>query len=141
MTDLHVSGTDPFTSGDRVLTEFWRDALGGEWVCTEVGAPGTWKQIRPAAVIADPSAGAIPAGYLVWNVTDGAVKRHAGSYSSEIAVGADANAKVGFHGVTPTAQAAHIPDPSGDTTVDAEARAAIEAILVVLEGKGFVAGS
>ena len=38
-------------------------------------------------------------------------------------------------------QYAHIPDPSGGTTVDAEARAAIEAILLVLEGKGLVAGS
>ena len=92
-------------------------------------------------MVADPSAGTVPAGYLVWNVADGAVKRHAGSYSWEITVGADAAAQVGFHGVTPTAQAAHIPDPSGGTTVDAEGRAAIEAILVALEGKGLVAGS
>ena len=65
-----------------------------------------------------------------------------GSCSWEITFGTDANAlKVGFHGATPTAQAAHIPDPSGGSTVDAEARAAIEAILVVLEGKGLLAGS
>ena len=68
-------------------------------------------------------------------------KRHAGSYSWEITVGADASSKVGFHGVTPTAQAAHIPDPTGGTTVDGEARAAIGAILTALEGKGLVAGS
>ncbi|MHB9008531.1 MAG: hypothetical protein ACYDC1_16570 [Limisphaerales bacterium] len=49
--------------------------------------------------------------------------------------------KVGFHGVTPVAQAAHIPDPAGGTTVDAEARAAINAILLALAGKGIVAGS
>ncbi|MCP5524729.1 MAG: hypothetical protein H7A46_24655 [Verrucomicrobiales bacterium] len=42
--------------------------------------------------------------------------------------------------MTPTAQAAHIPDPSGGSTVDAEARGAIAAILVALEGKGLVAG-
>ena len=95
----------------------------------------------PAAVVADPSTGTIPTGYLIWNVTDGAVKRHAGSYSWGITLGADASAKVGFHGVTPTAQAAHIPDPSGGTTVDAEARAVINAVLVALEGKGFAAGS
>ncbi|MCP5524727.1 MAG: hypothetical protein H7A46_24645 [Verrucomicrobiales bacterium] len=69
------------------------------------------------------------------------MKRHAGSYAWEITVGADASAKVGFHGVTPTAQAAHISDPSGGTTVDAEARAAINVILLALEGKGLVAGS
>jgi len=58
------------------------------------------------AVTADPSSGTIPTGYLVWNVTDGAVKRHAGAYSWEITVGAGASAKVGFHGATPTAQRA-----------------------------------
>ncbi|MCB9911388.1 MAG: hypothetical protein H7A46_18815 [Verrucomicrobiales bacterium] len=131
----------PPTSGDRVLNEFWRDALGGEWVCTAAGTPGTWLQTRAAAVVVDPSTGTIPTGYLIWNVTDGAVKRHAGAYSWEITVGGDAAAKVGFHGVTPTAQAAHIADPSGGTTVDAEARAAINTILVALEGKGVVAGS
>ena len=89
----------------------------------------------------EPSTGTIPVGYCVWNVTDGAVKRHDGAYSWEITVGADASAKVGFHGVTPTVQAAHIPDPSGGTTVDAEARAAVNANLSALEGKGLLAGS
>ena len=129
----------PPTSGDRVLKEFWRDALGGEWVCTAAGTPGTWLQLRPAAVVTDPSTGTIPTGYLVWNATDGAVKRHTGSYCWEITVGADAAAKIGFHGAMPTDQAAHIPDPSGGTTVDAEARAAVGAILVVLAGKGLLA--
>ena len=55
----------PPTSGDRVLNEFWRDALGGEWVCTAAGTPGTWQQILPAAVAADPSTGTIPVGYMV----------------------------------------------------------------------------
>ena len=71
-------------------------------------------------------------------MTDGAVKRHAGSSAWEITVGADASAKVSFHGVTPVLQAAHIPDPSGGSTVDAEARSAINAILVALEAKGVV---
>ena len=74
----------PPTSGARVLNEFWRDALGGEWICRGAGMPETWKRIRPAAVTAEPSNGTIPTGYLMWNVTDGAVKCHAGSYSWEI---------------------------------------------------------
>lgn len=32
------------------------------------------------------------------------MKRHAGSYSWEITLGAGTSAKVGFHGATPTAQ-------------------------------------
>lgn len=96
----------PPASGAHVLTEFWRDALGGEWVCTVAGTPGTWRQVKPAAVTADPSSGTIPTGYLVWNVTDGAVKRHAGGYSWEITNGAGMSAKVGFHGAAPTVQRA-----------------------------------
>ena len=97
----------PPTSGAHVLDEFWRDALGGRFRCTVAGTPGTWKQVKAAAVTADPSSGTIPTGYLAWNVTDGAVKRHAGSYSWEINVGASTSAKVGFHGATPTAQRAN----------------------------------
>ena len=41
--------------------------LGGEWVCTAAGTPGTWMQWRPASVVADPASGTIPTGYLIWN--------------------------------------------------------------------------
>lgn len=68
----------------RVLNEFWRDALGGELRCAGAGTPGTWMQIRPTAVTADPTSGTIPTGYPIRNVTDGAVKCQAGSYSWEI---------------------------------------------------------
>ncbi len=74
----------PPTSGTRVLDEFWRDALGGEFPCTQAGTPGTWLQIRPAAVTADPSTGTIPVGYWIRNVTSGHLKRHAGGYVWEI---------------------------------------------------------
>ncbi|MBE7504248.1 MAG: hypothetical protein HS113_28960 [Verrucomicrobiales bacterium] len=77
---------------------------GGELRCTGAGTPGTWLQIWPAAVTADPSSGTIPSGYLILNVTTGHIKRHAGSYSGEITVGAGTSAKVGLHGATPTAQ-------------------------------------
>ena len=36
----------PPKSGARILNEFWRDALGGDWVCTGAGTPGTWKQVK-----------------------------------------------------------------------------------------------
>ena len=47
-----------------------------------------------------------PGRVLVWNVTDGAVKRHAGGCVWEITFGASATAQVGFHGATP-------PPPNG----------------------------
>jgi hypothetical protein len=74
----------PPTSGSRVLNEFWRDALGGEWVCTAAGTPGTWMQWRPASVTADPVSGTIPTGYLILNVTTGHIKRHTGGYVWQI---------------------------------------------------------
>ncbi|HOA62460.1 MAG TPA: hypothetical protein PLY00_16145 [Verrucomicrobiota bacterium] len=74
----------PPTSGTHVLAEFWRDALAGEWVCTEAGTPGTWIQIRLAAVTSDPSSGTIPVGFLIWNVTMDHTKRHAGGYVWEV---------------------------------------------------------
>jgi hypothetical protein len=98
--------TLPHQSGS-VLDEFWRDELGGEWVRTVAGRPGTWKQIRPTVVRVDPASGTIPTGYLILNITDGAVKRHTGAYSWEITVRANTSAKVGFHGATPTAQRAN----------------------------------
>jgi hypothetical protein len=57
-------------------------------------------------VTVDPASGTIPTGYLIWNVTDGALKRHAGGHVWEIGIGADASAKVGFHGATATGQRA-----------------------------------
>lgn len=116
----------------------------GKRVCTTAGTPGTWQHIRAPSVVADPSTVTFPVGCLIPNVSDGAVKRHAGFFSWEVRLGVDAAAKVGLHGVTPVAQAAHIPhipDPSVGTTVDAQARAVIEAILVALEGKGILANS
>lgn len=105
----------PPTSGSRVLNEFWRDALGGEWVCTAAGTPGIRKQWRPAAVTEDSASSTIPTGYLVWNVTDGAAKRHAGAYSLETTVGANPAARLQGHDATPILQhRAHaVPSPRG----------------------------
>ena len=93
----------PPSTGSHVLNELWKDALGGWWKCTAAGSPGTWKQILPAAVTADPSSGTIPAGYLVLNVSQGTLKRHAGSYDWQTVVGATGG-KIGFYGATPVVQ-------------------------------------
>ena len=74
----------PPTSGARVLDDFWRDALGGEFRCTVAGTPGTWMQIRPAAVTADPSSGTIPVGYLIMDVSTGHIRRSAGGYLRDV---------------------------------------------------------
>jgi hypothetical protein len=103
----------PPTSGERVLGELWKDRLGAWWRCTAAGTPGAWQQVLPAAVTADPSSGTVPTGYLVLNVATGAVKRHAGSYSWEIKVGASASSKIGFWGATPVVQ----PSGAGQTAV------------------------
>lgn len=50
-------------------------------------------------------------------------------------------ATLGFLGATPVARQAHIADPSGGAIQDAEARTAINAILIVLENFGLVATS
>ena len=46
---------------------------------------------------------------------------------------------VGLYGTAPTGQAANIANPAGGVTVDAEARAAIDAIIAALEGIGISA--
>lgn len=96
----------PPTSGAWNVGDFWRDQNGAEFVCTVAGTPGTWRQIAPASVTADPASGTFPGGYLILNVSDGGLKRHAGALSWEVQVGAAPTSKVGFHGVTPAAQRA-----------------------------------
>ena len=95
----------PPATGTHVLDEIWKDALVGVFKCTAAGTPGTWKQILPAAVTADPASGTIPTGYLILNVPQGTLKRHAGGYSWETIVGATGG-KIGFYGVTPVTRPA-----------------------------------
>ena len=73
-----ITTIGPPTTGSHVLNEIWKDALGGVFKCTTAGTPGTWRQVLPAAVTADPSSGTIPTGYLILNVAQGTFKRHAG---------------------------------------------------------------
>lgn len=72
----------PPASGAWVLNQLWVDALGGQWVCTVAGSPGTWSQIRPAVYDGEPSSGTIPVGYAIWDSSDGfRPKTHDGGYS------------------------------------------------------------
>lgn len=96
----------PPTSGAWNVGDFWRDQNRPEFVCTVAGTPGTWRQVTPAAVAADPASGSFPTGYLILNVAEGGLKRHAGALSWEVQVGAGTASKVGFHGAAPTAQRA-----------------------------------
>ncbi|HXJ71803.1 MAG TPA: hypothetical protein VNM37_03080, partial [Candidatus Dormibacteraeota bacterium] len=93
----------PPTTGSHVLNEIWKDALDGVFKCTGAGTPGTWKQLFRAAVTVDPSSGTIPTGYLILNVTQGTLKRHAGGYSWETIIGVTGG-KIGFFGATPVVQ-------------------------------------
>ena len=94
----------PPSSGDHVLAEVWKDSLGAVWVCVTAGNPGTWRQVTPASVSADPSSGTIPTGYVIVRPDQGwAVKRHAGAYAWETVVGASGG-KIGFYGATPVVQ-------------------------------------
>lgn len=81
MAGVPTTTIGPPTTGAHVLDGIRKGALGGVWKCTLAGTPGTWKQIRPAGVMADPATGTILSGYLILNVTQGTLKRHAGGYS------------------------------------------------------------
>lgn len=97
----------PPTSGAWNVGDFWRDENGAQFVCTACGTPGAWRQTPPATATADPASGTFPTGYLILNVSDGGMKRHAGALSWEVQLGAGASAKLGFHGATPTVQRAN----------------------------------
>ena len=97
----------PPVAGAWAERDFWRDQNGAGFVCVAAGTPGTWRQVTPAAVATDPASGTYPVGYLILNVSDGGLKRHAGGLSWEVQVGASVGSKVGFHGATPTVQRAN----------------------------------
>ncbi|MGE0646265.1 MAG: hypothetical protein AB7P24_21655 [Nitrospira sp.] len=97
----------PLTSGAWNVGDFWRDQNLAEFVCTGAETPGTWRQTTPASVTTDPAGGTFPTGYLILNVSDGGLKRHAGALSWEVQVGANTASKVGFHGAAPTPQRAN----------------------------------
>lgn len=54
-------------------------------------------------------------------------------------IGTSSTQKIGFLGATPVSQQANISNPSGGTTVDNEARTAINSIISLLDTFGFTA--
>lgn len=68
----------------------------------------------------------------------GSVSLRSGSDAQRIDVN---NTGIGFYGLTPVAQGAHIPDAAGGATVDAEARAALNTLLAHLRLRGDLAAS
>lgn len=66
-----VATTDagPPTGDAHYLGELWVDALFAVWRCSVAGTPGTWVQLTPAVVAAEPG-GTVPNGYLIKLTTD-----------------------------------------------------------------------
>lgn len=58
----------PPVSGDYIVDQLFVDSLRGEFLCTAAGTPGTWVQIRPAPVSADPVTP--PDGYTISRLTE-----------------------------------------------------------------------
>jgi hypothetical protein len=112
----------PPVAGTWATADRYVDALGGEWACAVGGTPGTWIQIRPAFVTADPS-GTIATGYVIIRTDLHWEKREwDGAVWAEIA------------GTSGTA----IPDATGGSVIDVEGRAATNAILALLRTKGLL---
>ena len=55
--------TGPPATLARVLDETWIDKNCATYICTVAGTPGTWKQMSPAVVDANPTG--IPTGYWI----------------------------------------------------------------------------
>lgn len=66
------------------------------------------------------------------------VNDYGGARAALTAQADGAQALLSVFGVTPVARQSHIADPSGGSTVDAEARSAINAILTALENYGWL---
>jgi len=99
----------------------------------DAGTPEKIEFARISTSIVDASDGTEGGGLAlkVANGTDGSLLKMVEASSNNL----------GFYGVTPTAQASLISDPSGGGTQDAEARTAINAILDLLENVGLMANA
>lgn len=144
-TQLHVTSTNATTSALRNVLTLSANVTGAG-----VGAAGLGAAVlftMETTTTADTSAARIAA--LWYEATDATFKADLVGYASDKAGEREiwrgrANGSapaLGVLGATPIARKAHVADPAGGATVDAEARAAINAILVSLEDFGFHATS
>lgn len=144
-TLLHVTSTTATTGALRnVLT------LATNVTSTGVGAAGLGSAIlfqAESTTTADTQQARIAA--LWYEATHATFKSDLVGYASDAAGEREiwrgrANGSapaIGFLGATPQARIAHVADPAGGATVDAEARSAINSILATLENFGFHATS
>ena len=123
-------------------------AAGDNWlgVTEEAAAINTNVAIRlrtASGTVKMTAAGAFSAGAIVYTADDGKIDDTAVGQPVGVALEA-ATADGDVVEVVPTQPAntqSHIADPSGGTTVDAEARTAINGILDALEANGILATS
>jgi hypothetical protein len=59
--------------------------------------------------------------------------------ASQVSIGASASTLIGLYGVTAVVQGASVADATGGATIDAEARAAINALISRVEDIGLIA--
>jgi hypothetical protein len=99
-------------------------AWNGKEGCLAAWTSGGWRFVAP------------PAGMSVWNKADGLVLRYDGSAwsSGELVC---SSLRIGGVQVVGGRQAA-VPSPSGGTIIDAEARAALGAVIAALMSHGLI---
>ena len=144
-TLLHAVSTTATTNALRnVLT------LGANVTSTGVGAAGLGGAIlftAESTTTVDTQQARIAA--LWYEATHATFKSDLVGYASDAAGereiwrgrGNGSAAAIGFLGAAPAARIAHVADPAGGATVDAEARSAINSILATLETFGLHASS
>lgn len=112
--------------------------LGQSWI-VGTGATGAWTDREPA--LASWTAGGwrfvspVP-GMLVWNINIGCWLHWSGSGWSDGSLPAAALVIAGQQVVGP--RLPDVPSPSGGTTIDTEARTAIDALIATLKSHGLI---
>lgn len=111
---------------------------GQAWLVA-AGAGGAWAGHDQALAVATDGGWRFHpprVGMAIWDSSAGLVRRWTGTAWSEGSVAASA-LMVGGQQVVASRQPA-VPSPSGGTTIDVEARAALEAIIVTLKSHGLI---
>jgi hypothetical protein len=102
----------------------WRELLSGAGVRSISVAGSGWRFVGPAP------------GMLVWNLDLDCWLHWTGGGWSDGSIPASAFTIAGQQVVGP--RLADVPSPSGGTTIDAEARAAVDAVIATLKSHGLI---